>query len=141
MMGEWGTGGPAIAILGEYDALPEPGQEPGLAEECPLGNAGHGCGHNLPGSAAMLAAVALRDWLAATRRDLFARPDLLAAARAGHAAHLACEPCRCPMPPEVMPPIRPAPERCDQRPSTSAMSYSPGLRSSPQSAALSAPRA
>lgn len=66
MMGEWGAGGPVIAILGEYDALPELGQEPGLAEERPLGKAGHGCGHNLLGSAAMLAAVALRDWLAAT---------------------------------------------------------------------------
>src|SRR5690606_16564502 len=67
VMGEWGTGGPVIAILGEYDALPELGQEPGVAEERPLGRFGHGCGHNLLGSAALMAAVALRDWLAETR--------------------------------------------------------------------------
>lgn len=68
VMGEWGAesnrGGPVIAILGEYDALPELGQEPGVAEERPLGRFGHGCGHNLLGSAALMAAVALRDWLA-----------------------------------------------------------------------------
>ena len=68
VMGEWGQGGPVIAILGEYDALPALGQEPGVAEPRPLGYAGHGCGHNLLGSAAMLAAVALRDWLAETGR-------------------------------------------------------------------------
>lgn len=68
VMGEWGQGGPVIAILGEYDALPALGQEPGVAEPRPLGYAGHGCGHNLLGSAAMLAAVALRDWLAKTGR-------------------------------------------------------------------------
>ncbi|MFN6951288.1 MAG: M20 family metallopeptidase [Albidovulum sp.] len=66
VMGEWGSGGPVIAILGEYDALPELGQEPGVAEERPLGRAGHGCGHNLLGSAALMAAVTLRDWLAET---------------------------------------------------------------------------
>lgn len=66
LMGEWGQGGPVIAILGEYDALPALGQEPGVAEQRPLGYAGHGCGHNLLGSAALLAAVALRDWLAET---------------------------------------------------------------------------
>jgi aminobenzoyl-glutamate utilization protein B len=64
MMGEWGEGGPVIAILGEYDALPGLGQEAGVAEPRPLGAFGHGCGHNLLGSAAMLAAVGLRDWLA-----------------------------------------------------------------------------
>ncbi|MDE3027059.1 MAG: amidohydrolase [Paracoccaceae bacterium] len=66
IMGEWGAGGPIIAILGEYDALPALGQEPGIAEERPVGKAGHGCGHNLLGSAAMMAAAALRDWLAET---------------------------------------------------------------------------
>lgn len=64
VLGEWGAGGPVIAILGEYDALPALGQEPGVAAERPMGAAGHGCGHNLLGSAAMMAAVALRDWLA-----------------------------------------------------------------------------
>ena len=45
--------------------------------------------------------------IAATGRDLFVRPDLLAGAKAEHAAHLAREPYRCPLPPEVSPPIPP----------------------------------
>ena len=68
VMGEAGEGGPVIAILGEYDALPGLSQEAGVAEHRPLpGNGhGHGCGHNMLGSAALLAATALKDWLAAT---------------------------------------------------------------------------
>jgi aminobenzoyl-glutamate utilization protein B len=66
VVGEWGEGGPVIAILGEYDALPELGQEPGVAEPRPTGGPGHGCGHNLLGSAAMMAAAALADWLKET---------------------------------------------------------------------------
>jgi len=67
VMGEAGDDGPVIAILGEYDALPGLSQEAGIAEPRPLpGNGfGHGCGHNLLGSASMLAAAALKDWLAA----------------------------------------------------------------------------
>jgi aminobenzoyl-glutamate utilization protein B len=67
VMGEAGEGGPVIAILGEFDALPGLSQEAGLAEERPLvpsGN-GHGCGHNLLGSGSMLAAAAVKDFLAA----------------------------------------------------------------------------
>src|SRR5450631_2405378 len=66
-MGEWGEGGPVIAFLGEYDALPGLSQEAGVAEPRPLevGGHGHGCGHNLLGSAALLAATAAKDWLAA----------------------------------------------------------------------------
>ena len=67
IMGEAGEGGPVIAILGEFDALPELSQEAGVAEHRPLpGNGpGHACGHNLLGSGAMLAAAAVKDWLAA----------------------------------------------------------------------------
>ena len=67
MVGEAGEGGPVIAILGEFDALPELSQEAGVAEHRPLpGNgAGHACGHNLLGAGAMLAAAAVKDWLAA----------------------------------------------------------------------------
>src|SRR6187402_511287 len=67
VMGEWGNGGPVIAFLGEYDALPGLSQEAGVAEPRPLeaGGHGHGCGHNLLGSAALLAATAVKDWLAA----------------------------------------------------------------------------
>ncbi|WP_319517485.1 M20 family metallopeptidase [uncultured Martelella sp.] len=68
VMGEAGEGGPVIAILGEYDALPGLSQEANIAEPKPLeaNGPGHGCGHNLLGSAALLAACALKDWLAAT---------------------------------------------------------------------------
>ncbi len=67
VMGEAGEGGPVIAILGEYDALPGLSQEAGVAEPKPLpGNGyGHGCGHNLLGSASMLAAAAVKDYLTA----------------------------------------------------------------------------
>jgi len=66
VMGEAGEGGPVIAILGEYDALPGLSQEAGAAEHRPIeaGGHGHGCGHNLLGSAALLAATAIKDWLA-----------------------------------------------------------------------------
>ena len=66
VIGEAGEGGPVIAFLGEYDALPGLSQEAGVAEHRPIeaGGHGHGCGHNLLGSAAMLAAVAMKDWLA-----------------------------------------------------------------------------
>jgi aminobenzoyl-glutamate utilization protein B len=66
VMGEAGEGGPVIAILGEYDALPGLSQEAGVATHQPVepGGAGHGCGHNLLGAGAMLAAAAVKDWLA-----------------------------------------------------------------------------
>jgi aminobenzoyl-glutamate utilization protein B len=67
VMGEAGEGGPVIAILGEFDALPELSQEAGVAEHRPLASngPGHACGHNLLGAGAMLAATAVKDWLAA----------------------------------------------------------------------------
>lgn len=57
---EWGSGRPVIGFLAEYDALPGMGQKP----ECsfaPLEGAGHGCGHNLLGTACAGAACALKD--------------------------------------------------------------------------------
>ena len=67
VMGEAGEGVPVIAILGEYDALPGLSQEAGIAEPRPIPGEtrGHGCGHNLLGAGAMLAAAAVKDWLAA----------------------------------------------------------------------------
>src|SRR4051812_43266936 len=67
VMGEAGEDGPVIAILGEYDALPGLSQEAGVAEPKPLpgDGYGHGCGHNLLGSASLLAATAVKDYLAA----------------------------------------------------------------------------
>ncbi len=66
IMGEAGDGGPVIAILGEYDALPGLSQVAGIAEPKPVeaGGHGHGCGHNMLGSAALLAATAIKDMLA-----------------------------------------------------------------------------
>ena len=67
VMGESGDGGPVIAILGEYDALPGLSQVAGIAEpkEVVAGGHGHGCGHNMLGSAALLAATAVKNYLAA----------------------------------------------------------------------------
>ena len=66
VMGEAGEGGPVIAILGEYDALPGLSQVAGIAEpkELERGGNGHACGHNLLGSAALLAATAVKNYLA-----------------------------------------------------------------------------
>jgi len=67
VIGEAGDEGPVIAILGEFDALPYLSQAPGVAKHQPLeeGGNGHGCGHNLLGAAAILAATAVKDWMAA----------------------------------------------------------------------------
>lgn len=66
MMGEAGEGGPVIAILGEYDALPGLSQKAGIDWPEPVeeGGDGHGCGHNLLGAGAMLAATAVKNYLA-----------------------------------------------------------------------------
>ena len=67
VMGESGSEGPVIAILGEFDALPGLSQVHGIAErrEIVEGGSGHGCGHNLLGAGSLLAATAVKDWLAA----------------------------------------------------------------------------
>jgi len=58
---EYGSGKPVIGILGEYDALPDLSQEVS-AEKKPVepGKAGHGCGHNLLGTAGVGAALAIK---------------------------------------------------------------------------------
>ena len=60
-MAEWGTSGPSFALLGEYDALDGLSQKVSTVRE-PLveGAPGHGCGHNLIGVGAMLAACAAK---------------------------------------------------------------------------------
>lgn len=60
----YGEGKPVIGILGEYDALPGLAQE--VAPEIkPIPNqkGGHGCGHNLFGTASVAAAVEVKNWL------------------------------------------------------------------------------
>lgn len=58
---EYGTGGPVIGILGEYDALPGLSQDR-VPYQKPLvdGGNGHGCGHNLFGVACLAAAVSVK---------------------------------------------------------------------------------
>jgi len=58
----WGSGKPVIAMLGEFDALPALSQKD-VAHQEPVtaGAPGHGCGHNLLGSASALAAVAVKE--------------------------------------------------------------------------------
>ena len=60
----WGSGKPVIAILGEYDALPGLSQAPVPEREAMLANgAGHGCGHNLLGTASAFAAIVTKEYL------------------------------------------------------------------------------
>ncbi|MBB6510531.1 aminobenzoyl-glutamate utilization protein B [Rhizobium soli] len=60
-IGEFGSGKPLIAILGEFDALAGMSQAAGIAEHKPIssGSTGHGCGHNLLGVGSLMAAIAL----------------------------------------------------------------------------------
>src|SRR5699024_9548840 len=60
----YGSGKPVIGFLGEYDALSGLGQVPNETCQKADGNdAGHGCGHNLLGTAAFAAACAAKDHL------------------------------------------------------------------------------
>ncbi len=63
---EYGSGTPVIAILGEFDALPGLSQDT-VPERRALqpGGPGHGCGHNLFGTASTAAAIALKAWMQA----------------------------------------------------------------------------
>ena len=59
---EWGSGSPVIGIMGEFDALPGLSQKD-IPTISPVtdGAPGHGCGHNLLGSASALAVVAIKE--------------------------------------------------------------------------------
>jgi aminobenzoyl-glutamate utilization protein B len=62
----YGEGRPIIGVLGEYDALPGLSQKARPVEEAlQAGAPGHGCGHNLLGTAALGAALAVKDLMAA----------------------------------------------------------------------------
>ena len=60
----WGAGSPVVALMGEFDALPELSQED-VPERKPRldGAPGHGCGHNLFGSAVAFAAIAAKNYM------------------------------------------------------------------------------
>jgi aminobenzoyl-glutamate utilization protein B len=60
----FGSGQPVIGILAEYDALPGLSQTAEPVQSAAVsGAAGHGCGHNLFGTASVAAAIAVKDWL------------------------------------------------------------------------------
>jgi len=62
----FGSGKPVIGIIGEFDALPGLSQEAASQRKAIVAEgAGHGCGHNLLGTAALAAAIAVKEWLAA----------------------------------------------------------------------------
>ena len=60
----YGTGGPVIGVLAEFDALPGLSQDTVFSKH-PIveGGAGHGCGHNLFGTASAAGAIAIKTWL------------------------------------------------------------------------------
>ncbi|HWV24021.1 MAG TPA: amidohydrolase, partial [Thermomicrobiales bacterium] len=65
-MAEWsqGEGGPKIGFLGEYDALPGLSQKnQDIQDPIVLDGPGHGCGHNLLGTASLAAASVMKAWL------------------------------------------------------------------------------
>jgi len=63
----YGSGGPIIAVLAEFDALPGINQD-ASPDRSPIEGkaAGHACGHNLFGAGSVGAALAIRDWLEKT---------------------------------------------------------------------------
>ncbi|MGB5274660.1 MAG: amidohydrolase, partial [Flavobacteriaceae bacterium] len=62
----YGSGKPVISILGEFDALPGISQKAQPNKEAlNEGAAGHGCGHNLFGTASLGAAIAVKELMAA----------------------------------------------------------------------------
>lgn len=74
-LAKWGSGHPVVGLLGEYDALPglsqkadtpypaPPDASPQTAAMEKSDSCGHGCGHNLLGTAALGAALAVKDYL------------------------------------------------------------------------------
>lgn len=64
---EYGDGGPVIAILAEFDALPGINQD-ATASRAPIDgkHAGHACGHNLFGAGSLTAAISIKEWLEET---------------------------------------------------------------------------
>lgn len=57
----YGSGKPVIGILGEFDALPGISQKmKPIKDPLIMGGAGHGCGHNMFGTASLGAAVAIK---------------------------------------------------------------------------------
>lgn len=57
----WGSGHPVIGLLAEYDALPGLSQKQSIVHDPEVpGGPGHGCGHNLLGTATLAAALGMK---------------------------------------------------------------------------------
>ncbi len=66
----YGSGKPVIGILGEFDALPGVSQDAVPEIKKVEGRpAGHACGHHLFGTASSAAAIAVKDWLIANKKQ------------------------------------------------------------------------
>ena len=59
----YGSGGPVIAVLGEYDALPGLSQQAVPYKMSNNAKAGHACGHHLFGTASAAAAIAIKKYI------------------------------------------------------------------------------
>ncbi len=64
---QYGDGGPVIAVLAEFDALPGINQD-SVSTRAPIDGktAAHACGHNLFGAGSVGAAIAIKEWLEET---------------------------------------------------------------------------
>jgi aminobenzoyl-glutamate utilization protein B len=66
----YGSGGPVIGILAEFDALPGLSQDSIPQRQIITeGGPGHACGHHLFGTASAAAAVTLKDWLIKNKKQ------------------------------------------------------------------------
>ena len=68
--GTFGSGKPVIGILGEFDALSGLDQEAGVAEKVVVhdGASGHGCGHNMLGTASLSAVIGIKKYLEESKK-------------------------------------------------------------------------
>jgi aminobenzoyl-glutamate utilization protein B len=65
----YGDGQPVIGILGEFDALPGLSQDSLPSRKTVQeGGAGHACGHHLFGVGSAAAAIAVKNWMVATKQ-------------------------------------------------------------------------
>lgn len=69
--GTFGSGKPVIGLLGEYDALSGLDQESGALEKKAVhsGAPGHGCGHNMLGTASLSAAIGIKKYLEESKKS------------------------------------------------------------------------
>ncbi len=66
----YGSGGPVMGILGEYDALSSLSQKAAEPQKEPVkaGAPGHGCGHCALGTGSLAAALAVKEYLIANKK-------------------------------------------------------------------------